>query len=106
MHLLEREKKRSLKLPEETVLKLNKLYRKVKAIRFEYDEVKLSPVNRETLSKLDIKIIIRDRDMEIKVAVKKDLKLYKIWGLSNLNSNIIPPTILLRLKREARLTAS
>lgn len=95
----------ALQLPQATVLALNKLIREINTIRFEYDELKLSPENRTKMSKLDVKIIIRERDLAIESKLKEDTELYQIWRLMHLNSNVIPPTILLRINREARKSA-
>lgn len=106
--LREKKKKQiplALQLPQEKVLKLNKLIREIDIIRFEYDEIQLSDDNRQKMSKLDIKIIIRERDNRINEKLKEDSELYQIWRLMNLNSNVIPPDILLRINREARKSA-
>jgi len=95
----------ALQLPEGVVSKLNKVLRDVDTIRYEYDNIKLSPEVRSKLSKLDVKVIIRERDNRIEEVLKEDSSIYQIYRLMNLNSNVIPPTILLRINREARKSA-
>jgi hypothetical protein len=92
-------------LPEAKASELNNLYRRVDNIRYEFDEVALSSVNRATLTKLEVKMKIAERDKAIEDELKKDSSLYQIWRLSNLNSNVIPPTILLKFNRVARQEA-
>jgi hypothetical protein len=95
----------ALQLPEGVVSKLNKVLRDIDTVRYEYDNIKLSPQVRSQLSKLDIKVIIRERDNKIEGLLKEDSSIYQIYRLMNLNSNVIPPTILLRIYREARKSA-
>jgi hypothetical protein len=102
-YLLLREKRKkqvpsALQLPEEMVSKLNRILRDVDTIRYEYDNIKLSEEARANMSKLDVKILIRERDTEIDKILKSDTHLYQIYRLMSLNSNVIPPTILLRIK--------
>lgn len=106
--LRERTKKQftlALGLPQEQASKLVNLRRNVSNIRYEFDEVKLSASNREKLSKLEVKMIIAQRDMKIQETVQADSKLYQLWRLSNLNSNVIDPSLLRNFIREARRRA-
>lgn len=103
--LREKQKKRvpsALQLPEETVLELNKTINEVSAIRFEYDAIRLSPIARDKLSKLECKVVVAERDKKIQERIERDPKIYQIWRLLNLNSNVIPPNILLKINREAK----
>lgn len=92
----------ALQLPQDVVLELNKTIRDVATIRYEYDDVKLSAVNRERMNKLDVKVLIAERDIKIHKRITENSKIYQVWRLMNLNSNVIPPTILLRINREAK----
>lgn len=80
-----------LDLPEEMALKLSNLNRKISDVRYLYDEVKLSPVERSNLSKLDVKILIGERDSEIQKLIESDKQIHQLWRLTNLNSNVIDP---------------
>jgi hypothetical protein len=92
----------ALQLPEDTVLRLNETVNAVAQIRWNYDNVRLSPEARKLLTKLDIQLIIRKRDEEVSQRLKEDAKIYQIWRLMNLNSNVIPPTIILKFNRKCR----
>jgi hypothetical protein len=83
-----------LDLPEEMDLKYNSLRRSISDIRYEYDRILLSPINRENLTKLQIKVLISERDLAVQKEITSDNKLHQIWRLTNLNSNIIEPTVL------------
>jgi hypothetical protein len=104
----EKQKKRvpsALLLPQDVVLELIKTIRDVSVIRYEYDDVKLDSVNRSRISKLEIKVLIAERDSRIHKRITSNNKIYQVWRLMNLNSNVIPPTILLQINREAKKSA-
>lgn len=106
--LREKQKKQipsALQLPEEVVLKLNKLIRDVDIIRYQYDEVELSASKREIMSRLEVKMIIQVRDKAIHDTLTSDTKMYQIWRLMNLNSTHIPPNILLKINRISQSSA-
>jgi hypothetical protein len=84
------------------VLKLNKTINEVAQIRWDYENVKLAPENRKKLSKLEIKLIIKEKDDAITKRLTKDSTIYQIWRLMHLNSNMIPPHVLLKFNRESR----
>lgn len=95
----------ALQLPQETVLELNKCIRTVDAIRHDYDIIKLRPSEREKMTKLEIKVMIKERDDAIELALKNDNKIYQIWRLLNFNSNVIPPVTLLKINRQSKRDA-
>ena len=95
----------ALQLPEEKVLALNKLLRDVDNIRYTYDNLQLSEAARSKMTKLDIKILIRERDEKIQELLTSDSELYQIWRLMHLNSQVIPPSILLKINRESKKSA-
>lgn len=95
----------ALQLPEETDSELKKCLRDVEDIRYTYDVVRLSPVNREKMSRLEIRNIIKERDDAVDSRLKADSGIYQIWRLMNLNSNNIPPAILLKINRTSRRSA-
>lgn len=95
----ERQKKHvpsALQLPQDVVLELNKTIRDVDAIRHEYDQVLLDSSIHSKMSKLEIKVFIADRDKKIQSRITSDSKIYQIWRLMNLNSNVIPPDVSLK----------
>jgi hypothetical protein len=84
----------ALGLSEAQVLALSNLNNQVSNIRHQYDEIRLAPAERSKMSKLDIKIIIKERETAIETARKADQKIYQIWRLNNLNSNHLDPNLL------------
>lgn len=93
----------ALQLPEEMVLKLNRTINEVAQIRWNYENIKLAPEVRKKLSKLEIKLIIKEKDDAVTKCLTKDSTIYQIWRLMHLNSNMIPPHVLLRFNRESRI---
>jgi hypothetical protein len=103
--LRERKKKQvpsALQLPEEVDLKLNKCLNDLAKIRFDYDNIKLSDSNRSNMKRLEIKIMIAERDEALNARMKEDSMIYQVIRLMNLNSNNIPPDILLRINRTSQ----
>lgn len=95
----------ALQLPMDTVLELNKTIREVEQVRYEFDNFKLSDEIRSKLSRLQIKMINAEKESKIQSIIERDPKILQIWRLTNLNSNVIPPNILLRINREAKRSA-
>lgn len=87
------------------VLELNKTIRDISLIRYEYDEVKLERAKRSNMTKLEVKVLIAERDSIIHKRITSNTKIYQVWRLMNLNSNVIPPTVLLKINREAKKSA-
>lgn len=104
----EKQKKRvpsALLLPQDVVLEFRKTCREVDEIRYDYDTIKLDAFSRSKMSKLEIRITIAERDLKIQKRIEKDPKIYQVWRLMNMNSGVIPPSILLRINRESKKNA-
>lgn len=80
-----------LDLAEELYFQLDALEKKINTIRYNYDMVQLSTVNRENLTKLEVK----NKIAELDDAIKKELNRYKyklikqIFNIKRINSENI-----------------
>lgn len=94
-----------LSLPPDVASRFKQLQVQVSNIRYEFDEVKLSPSKRENLSKLEIKCLIAERDQAVEAAITSSSELHKIWKILSLNSNVIEPNMKRSFIRSSRKEA-
>jgi hypothetical protein len=69
------------------------LVRKINNFRYDHETNVLSAENVAKMTRLDIKVKIRERDIAIQSLITSNTNVYKLWRLLHLNSDVIDPSI-------------
>lgn len=89
-------------VPREVALKLVKLRNEVTAIRLKYESGELSPISKEKLTKLEIKILYKEMEDKIDSTLRKDQKLFQLYKLFKIGGSEIPADAVNRMRRASR----
>lgn len=95
----------ALGLSEAEASELRNLMKRIEDERYNYDNNILSDEKKKGMSKLDIKIKIREMNTKISDILKENPRLHELYKLTNLNSRNINPIVYrdsqLKSKKEA-----
>lgn len=89
-------------LPQVTVLKLEQLKNDLKKIRMDFELTELSPTVKATRSRLEIKVLNRQLEVQLNARLIQDPDVYQLWKLFKINSENVDATVKFSLKRAAR----